>query len=445
MNNLFQKFPSVNLAEWKDKIVKDLKGKELSVLDFIDPIEEIDYRAYYHKEERNSADLTPGSFPATRGSKTANNNWQNGALIVVSDEKEANQKALDLLMKGADMLCFAGHKEAIDWKKVLNDVQLEHIHAQFVVDSSDEAQQIVAIAGKALNQIAFCFDALTSEMNPALMDLMRDIQTATYVVNGYGVQRCGANTWQEVAFCLSTGHEMLVKLMEAGFTIDEAAAQIHFHVGVGSNYFNEIAKLRSLRQLWSKIVKAYNPEHTCSYNCQITAVIGHTNKSLRDPYTNLLRQTTETMSAASTADAILVLPYDLYSENGASELAERMALNISTLLKEESYLHHVIDAPGGSYSVEQLTEKIGKKAWTYFQNLDKEGGMNNSEVQVKFTSDVKATASKRMEAYANGSATLIGVNKFPDPNEKNTRWNEVPGYLGMNAFIADTIQKPETV
>ncbi|MDB3906425.1 methylmalonyl-CoA mutase family protein [Crocinitomicaceae bacterium] len=445
MNNLFQEFPSVNLAEWKDKIVKDLKGKELSVLDIHDPIENIDFRAFYHKDERTSADLTPGSFPATRGSKTSNNDWSNGALVIVFDEKEANTKALDLLMKGANLLCFAGHKENIDWKKVLNKIQLEYIRTQFVVDGIDEVKQIISIAGSAKNQIAFCFDGLTFDMSSELHDLMKESQTGTYIVNGYGVQRCGANTWQEVAFCLSTGHELLVKLMEAGFSIDEAAAQIHFHVGVGANYFNEIAKFRSLRQLWSKIVAAYNPEHSCSYNCQITALVGHTNKSLRDPYTNLLRQTTETMSAASTVDAIIVLPYDLYAKDGASELSQRMALNISTLLKEESYLHHVIDAPGGSYSVEHLTETIGQKAWEHFQKLDKDGGITSENVQKAFTEDVKKTVSVRMEAYASGSATLIGVNKFPDPNEKPTQWNQVPGYLGMEAFIADTIKKTETV
>ncbi|XOV67755.1 MAG: methylmalonyl-CoA mutase family protein [Fluviicola sp.] len=444
MNNLFQEFPSVNLSDWKDKILKDLKGKELSILDFHDTIEDIDFRAFYHREERTTSELTPGSFPATRGSKTQNNDWHNGALVVVDDEKKANSKALEFLMKGADMLCFAGHKDAIDWKRVLNGVQLEYIKTQFVVDSLQETKDIISIAGSARNQIAFCFDAMDIH-DEALHDLMRDSQTATYVVNGYGVQRCGANTWQEIAFCLSAGHEALIKLMEAGFSIDEAAAQIHFHLGVGPNYFNEIAKFRAMRKLWSKVVNAYEPQHNCSYNCQLTAIVGHTNKSLRDPYTNLLRQTTETMSAASSADAILVLPYDLYSQRGTSELAERMALNISSLLKEESYLHHVIDPTGGSYTIEQLTEVIGQKAWEFFQSLDKDGGIHSKIVQEVFTNKVKVTASLREQAYSRGTATLIGVNKFPDPNKQEAQWSEVPGYLGMEAFVADIIVKPETV
>lgn len=444
MNNLFQEFAPVNLEDWKEKIVKDLKGKELSVLDFHDPIEEIDFRAFYHKEERTPSGLTPGAFPSTRGSKTNGNDWQNGALVLIDSEKEANKKALNLLMKGADMLCFVSHKEQINWKQVLNEIQLEYIQTQFVIDSSEQAQQILTIAGTAKERVKFCFDPMTTEITSELLGLMQESQTAMYVINGYGVQRCGANTWQEVAFCLSTGHEVLLKLMEAGFSIDEAAAQVHFHIGIGANYFNEIGKLRALRQLWSKIVDAYSPEHNCSYNCQLTAIIGHTNKSLRDPYTNLLRQTTEAMSAASTADAILILPYDLYSASGASELSERMALNISALLKEESYLHHVADATGGSYSVEQLTESIGSKAWSLFQELDKKGGTLQSDAQNQLQTVIEKTKAVRTEHYQSGSATLIGVNKYPDPKEKATAWIDVPGYMGITAFNADKLVKPTT-
>jgi len=445
MDNLFHDFPSVSAEEWKAKILKDLKGKELSVLNFHDAIEEIDFRAFYHSEDRTSSGLTPGAFPSTRGSKTKNNDWNNGALIEVSDEKKANEQALDLLMNGADMLLFDGSRNTPNWTKVLNGIELQHIQSQFKLSSAKQALEIREIAGSAKNQIAFCFDALTTQVDTVLKKAMTETQTTTYLVNGFGVQQCGATSWQEIAFCLSTGHEMLVKLLNHGFNCDEAAAQIHFHVGIGANYFNEIAKLRALRTLWSKIVKAYQPEHNCSLNCQITAIIGHTNKSLKDPYTNLLRQTTEVMSAASSADSVIVLPYDFYSVDGPSALASRMALNISLLLKEESYLHHVIDAVGGSYSIEALTNEIGKKAWEEFQGLEKEGGIHQESVLQDFRAKVNAKREQRKNAVQSGEITLIGVNKYPDPNEKKSQWQEVPGYMGMDAFVADLIEKTETV
>lgn len=445
MNNLFHEFPSVNAEEWKAKIVKDLKGKELSVLNFHDPIEEIDYRAFYHREDRKHSRLKPGSFPSTRGSKTQNNDWKNGAWIEIKNDKEANKQALELLMNGADLLLFDARDTGINWSNVLQGIELEYIKTQFKVSGTEEVMKILEIAGNAKNEISFCFDALSYKPDNELVKLRKESQSATYLVNGFGIQQCGGNTWQEIAFCLASGHEMLVTLIDNGFTIDEAAAQIHFHVGIGSNYFNEIAKLRALRSLWSKVVKAYVPEHDCSYNCQLTAIIGHTNKSLRDPYTNLLRQTTEVMAAASSADAVITLPYDLYSLDGASALASRMALNISLLLKEESYMHHVVDAVGGSYSVEALTETIGKKAWKEFQNIEKMGGIGNEAVLKEFCEGVEKKSRVRSEAVLSGSSTLIGINKYPDHEKKNAQWNEVPGYLGMKAFVADLIEKKETV
>lgn len=444
MGNLFNEFEPVSLAEWTEKIVADLKGKELSVLDFKDPVEEIDFRAFYHEENQKPNELTPGSFPATRGSRTQNNDWHNGALIHVNNEKEANKEALKALMRGADLLYFTTERPT-DWSLILEGVQLEYIKAQFQIQSTSEAEVLMKIAGNAKSNISFCFDALEVGNHEDLIALQSNEQIATFVVNGFGVQQCGANSSQEVAFCLATGHEALIKIMATGKTIDEAAAMIHFHLGVGSQYFNEIAKFRALRMLWSKIIDAYQPKHECSYNCQITSIVGHTNKSLKDPYTNLLRQTTETMSATNGSDSIIVLPYDLLSANGPSELARRMALNMSLILKEESYLHHVIDPAGGSYSIEHLTDEVSKKAWTLFQEMEGAGGISEKSVLDSFKSKVAEKRALRERLVSEGKRTLIGINKFEDPKAKTDVWTKTPGYLGMEVFIAELTQKETTV
>ncbi|NRA12641.1 MAG: hypothetical protein HRT57_11860, partial [Crocinitomicaceae bacterium] len=197
--------------------------------------------------------------------------------------------------------------------------------------------------------------------------------------------------------------------------------------------------------LWSKVIDCYNPEHKCTYNCNITAVIGHTNKSLRDPYTNLLRQTTETMSASNGADSILVLPYDLYSTDGASEHSKRMALNISLILKEESYLDKVIDPSGGSYSVEALTKLIGEKAWSYFQSIEiNEGLLSDSGINL-FINDIKSKRQERIDAFQSGKIIGIGMNKYPIPDEKRTEWVERESYLGIEPIVFDTESKNSLV
>lgn len=445
MRKLFEKFQPASLDEWTNQIVKELKGKEIESLDFNDPIEEIDFRAFYHADNSKISALNPGDFPATRGSKTTNNDWNNGALIDVKDENNANKRALELLSNGADLLYFVQKTENVDWSKVLHGVELQYIKAQFQVSTTADLVHILEIAGEARNQIAFCFNALQSETIVEISPFLRASQIPSFVVNGFGVQQSGATSWQEIAFCLSTGHEALLQLINHGYSCDEAAVMIHFHIGIGANYFNEIAKFRALRMLWSKIIDAYKPEHACSYNCQITAIVGHTNKSLKDPYTNLLRQTTEVMSAANGADSIIVLPYDLYSSEGASEIAQRMALNISLILKEESYLGHVIDPTAGSYSIEQLTEKIGRKAWALFQKIDGAGGIRSEEAQTSLIAEITAKREMREDAIASGKQTLIGINKFPDPNSKDAEWAVPPTYLGMRPFLAELIVKTDFV
>lgn len=445
MSNFFSAFDKSSLSEWKDQIIKDLKGKEHSILEFNDSIEELDYKAYYHQDEINPSNEAPGNFPYKRGLKTTDNNWLNAALITVEDDSKANTEALDNLMKGADLLVFSTSQTNCDWNKVLSGVKFEFIKAQFNVPSTNDYKAIKEVVKDHIDNISFNFDLLSNDSNEnTLSDLIaqnRETQHPVLLINGFKVQQIGATTWQEIAFCLNVGHEYLLKLMTAGMTTDEASAMVHFHLGVGSNYFNEIAKLRALRQLWSKLIEAYNPNHKCTYNCAITAVIGHTNKSLRDPYTNLLRQTTEVMSASNGADNILVLPYDLYSTEGASEISKRTALNISLVLKEESYLDKVIDPTGGSYTVEKLTELIAEKAWTYFQSIETNGGLFVESALESFTDAIKSKRNERIEAFQSGQITGIGMNKYPDPNEKPVEWQNRDLYLGIEPIMFDMESK----
>jgi methylmalonyl-CoA mutase len=431
MNNFFNAFSKSSSDQWKEQIIKDLKGKEHELLEFADPIEEINFKAYYHQDEVPANNSAPGSSPFNRGSKRDLNDWNNGIQIIVSDESEANREALHALMTGADLLLFKSDKNNVDWKKVLNEVKAEFIQLQFEVSNTSEIDLIQEITGNSTN-VAFNFDPFDGNLDfDSIKNKMNDRQFYAFKINGFGIQQGGATTWQQIAFCLNAGHETLLQLMESGLTIDEAAATIHFHIGVGSNYFLEISKIRALRNLWSKIIAAYQPKHNCSHNCSISAVIGHMNKSLQDPYTNLLRQTTEVMSATNGADNIIVLPYDLYSEDGVSELSKRMALNISLILKEESYLDRVIDPVGGSYSVERLTETVGKKAWDLFKSLEAKNGLTNDNTLATFIADVSSKADKRIELFNNGETVGIGINKYPDPNEKSSNWKETEGYLGL--------------
>ncbi|NVK63063.1 MAG: hypothetical protein HWE22_00700 [Flavobacteriales bacterium] len=443
MNSFFKEFNLVGKEEWIEKIHADLKGKDPSLLEHNDEIEEINYSSVYHISDRTTYEA-PGSFPFTRGLKTNLNDWKNTAYIPVEDEDEANVKILHFLMTGADALWIVAKKENIDWNKVLSDVQLEHIHSQFSVNSLEDVQSIQALSAHTLNTVHFNVDflSLSNVDIQAFAAHFQQQQQRFALVNGFGVQQSGATTWQEIAFSLNVGHEYLVRLMEAGLNVDDAAACIGFHIGVGSNYFYEVAKIRTLRALWAKIIKAYQPEHNCSYNCAITAIIGHTNKSLSDPHTNLLRQTTEVMSALNAGvENIVTLPHDLYSDKGVDSISARMAINIPLILKEESYLDKVIDPIGGSYSLEHLTNAIGQKAWETFQSLEKNGGLFEESTLHAFKKDVESKRSLREKAFLAGDTLLIGINKFANPDPVVSNWNALPEYLGMKPLNFELITK----
>ena len=446
MSNLFSAFDKVSKEEWKAQIIEDLKGKEHAILQFHDPIEEIDFDAYYHNSDIKSKDEKPGNYPYKRGLNTSNNDWSNVQLVEISDAKEANKVAITLLMSGANALIFDPKQEVTDWETVLSGIQTEHINIQFNVTTYDEYQQVMAIVGQThLHQVYFNVDLL-ADINAleSFSQPLKSAQHPVFVVKANNVHESGATSWQEIGFALNAGHEYLVKLMESGLSIDEAAACIHFHLGVGSNYFFEIAKLRSFRSLWAKLINAYNPDHSCSHNTSITVITSMMNKSLADPYTNLLRQTTESMSAISGgADHLLVLPYDTYATNKSSNIARRMATNISLILAEESYFDIVTDPTGGSYSVEVLTDKIGSKAWSLFQRLEKEGGLFSLICQANFAKEIKTKRDQRIAAFNAGDIVQIGTNKHPSPEPSENSWISREDYLGLAPLVYECESKIE--
>ncbi|MGB0915663.1 MAG: methylmalonyl-CoA mutase family protein [Crocinitomicaceae bacterium] len=437
MSDFFNEFNKVSKSEWEQKIITDLKGKEPSIIAINNEIEELNLSSYYHAEDVQTQEI-PGNFPYTRGMNKASNAWQNGSFVIISNEKEANKKALAALNSGADLLVFKTTLDSTDWKQVFEGIEFQYIHVQFVIESKSDFEAIYKLMDANSNQVQYNLDIvnnISADDFNSIAENFKNKQQQFCSVNGFKLQNVGANTSQEIAFCLNVGHYYLVRLMSLGFSIDEAAACISFKIGVGSNFFFETSKFRALKQLWSKVIAAYSPEHGCSHNSNITAVVGHLNKSLKDPYTNLLRQTTEAMSAINGgAEAVVIKPYDIYSTNGSTELAERMALNISSILKEESYLNAVIDPLGGSYSVESCTEAIARKSWSIFQKLESsEDGIQSDW----FIESIKEKASLRINNIQEGSSMLIGINKFENPDTVDNSWVYKQDYLGLPGILLE--------
>jgi methylmalonyl-CoA mutase len=164
--------------------------------------------------------------------------------------------------------------------------------------------------------------------------------------------------------------------------------------------------------------------------------VGWVNKSLKDPNTNLLRQTTEAMSAIlGGVDRLIIHPFDACSQHGTSEFSQRMALNISNLLQDESYFSAVADPLGGSYAIEGLTEDISIKSWNLFKQMDALPKINQ---QLKWKELIENKAKQRIELIRTSESILIGINKFMNLQVEDTNWAKANTFKNMNFLRLET-------
>ena len=447
---LFSEFAPNTMQEWIDKVTVDLKGADFNKKLVWRTNEGFNVQPMYRLEnmqDLKNLDCLPGEFPFVRGNKKDNNDWYVRQDIVVEDLAEANKKALDVLNRGVDSLGFVlnGCQEftKADMEVLLKDICLECVEINFVAGCKkgsilDAFKAVVEERGIAPEKIqgGINVDPLTAltrkgknccdkpfenvKVNLEKMAAYKNFKTIE--VGGYVFNNSGSSIVQELGFSLAAGVEYLDKLTDAGMKIDEVAPKIRFHFATGSKYFMEIAKLRAARYLWAHIVKAYNPSCDCKCKMNIHAETPEWNKTVYDPNVNMLRTQTETMSAVlGGVDSFTVHPFDDTFECHPSDVAERVARNQQLLLKEESHFAKIVDVAGGSYYIEELTQNIAEAAWKLFLETQEQGGYIEALKKGFVQAAVKATAQARDLAIAQRKENFVGVNQFPNFNEKIDR------------------------
>jgi methylmalonyl-CoA mutase len=445
---LFDEFPPVSTQEWEDKIKADLKGADYEKKLVWRTIEGFSVRTYYRAEHlKNLKHLkyVPGEFPYVRGNKVKSNEWYIRQNMDATDAGKANKKALNVLMRGVDSIGFdltlMEEFSDYDFKSLLKDICLKSIElnimgalaAQPFVDflkNKIKTENIDATQIKG----SVCFDPLAHlslrgnfcktqdevfETAKELVEKTKDLPAfRTIGVNGEMFNNSGASIVQELGFALSMGNQYLSILTEKGLDVDTIAQNIKFNFGVSTNYFMEIAKFRAARMLWAKIVEAYEPKNKEVAKMNIHAVTSKWNQTIYDPYVNMLRGTTESMSAIlSGIDSLTVTPYDVPFEK-PTDFAERIARNTQIILKEESYFDKVVDPAGGSYYIENLTASIAEHAWNLFKDTENQGGYIEAFKAGFIQEKVNETANKRNHNIASRKEVILGVNQYPNASEK---------------------------
>ncbi len=408
-----EEWNSVSSKQWKQQIQFELKGSDYNETLVWNSPEDIQVKPFYHIDESTS------SFNI----ETKASEFKICQNIFVYDVDKSIFRANESINRGAESLRFTIEDETIDVEKLLNSINLENISVYFNLNfiSIDFVKKIDAFAKQKSVKIYCNLDPignLAKDGNWFKTSEKTNFDTLNLIANQFTnnsflsidagfYQNAGANMVQQIAYAIAHANEYFNR-------IDKINQPIVFQVSVGTNYFFEIAKLRALRIVFKAVAQEYNH----NFDCNLLVSPTKRNKTIYDYNTNLLRTTTECMSAIlGGADAIANLPYDsLYHKD--NEFGDRIARNQLLILKNESYFDKVNNPSDGSYYIESLTQQLAEKALILFKDIEENGGflrqLNDGIIKRK----IQESAVSEQELFDSGKEILLGTNKYPNKNDK---------------------------
>lgn len=410
--NLFDDFNPVSAKLWKQKIQFELNGADYNETLIWNSPEDIKVKPFYDKE-----DATKKYDVAAKASQ-----FKICQNIFVFDIEKSIERALDSLNRGAESLSFTIENDTVDVVKLLEKLPLENVAVYFHLNfiSIDFVKTINAFAKEKKVTIYCNFDPIgklskegnwfvTKEKNnfDTLEIISKEADSVAILsINSGLYQNAGANMVQQIAYSLAHANEYFNRITSIN-------QPIVFQVSVGTNYFFEIAKLRALRILFKIIAKEYNHNQ----ECHLLVSPSKRNKTIYDYNVNMLRTTTECMSAIlGGANAIANLPYDaLYHKD--NEFGDRIARNQLLILKEESYFDKVDNPADGSYYIESLTNQLAEKALVLFKAIEANGGFLKQLNEGIIKRKIQESADAEQALFDSGKETLLGTNKYPNKND----------------------------
>lgn len=439
-NKKFQDFSPVDKQSWIDQAVKDLKGEDFQQQLITQTMEGFSLFPFYTSEDTK----------ATEGVKNYENLinhlpfslgipprvWTNAVEVKGEDEKALNREIRFVLDNGADGLIvdLSGNE---DLRKVFQDVLPQFI--QFWI--------------RPINKPIACLDAFYSwvssesipceQVNGGLLwdrlaqgfthriNLEDQIEEAFIIhelsqpfpnfksicVDTSVYHNAGAHAVQDIGYGMAALVELIDGLTERGAYPDTILQDIFIYTAVGSSYFMEIAKLKTFRIALNQLAGLYQvvlkPE-----DIQLFAVGSGWSKSSLEPYNNLLRNTTEAMSAIiGGCNTLFIEPHDKWIQS-PDRFSKRMARNISNILKEESYFDKTVDPSAGSYYMENLIHLLREHSFQLLKTVEEEGGWWKLYQKNKIQTEIKNVRKEKFNHLIQGEYSIIGVNSAWDAEQK---------------------------
>lgn len=437
---LFDEFEGVSSKAWKQKIQVDLKGADYNDTLIWNTNEGIDVKPFYHSDDFET-------LPEISASKATA--WKICQTIEVQEETKANISARDAIERGAESILFVINSENISISDLLSNIDLitidVHLKCNFLSEEFvNKINNVTLSPVEAPNNITTIHTdiignlARTGNWYSNLKDDHSKFESIVKQTNEISIdlslyQNAGATIVQQLAYGLAHANEYLNHLINSeNFSHTERNRsaknlKITFNVSVGSNYFFEIAKLRALRQLWATLASEYD----ANTDCKIIASPSKRNKTIYDYNVNMLRTTTECMSAVlGGADTICNLPYDVLYHK-PNEFGDRISRNQLLVLKNESYFDKVNNPADGAYYIESITEQLAEKALDIFKDIESNRGFLSQLKEGTIQRKIKESAAKEQADFDAEKLVLLGTNKHPNPADKMKNELEISPFLNF--------------
>jgi len=461
MKLTLDEFPSATYEEWRQAAEESLKGAPFDKKLITATPEGIKLQPIYNRqdvEELSVPESWPGLPPFVRGPHASGNKnrpWLIAQELPCGCVETFHAALKSNLMRGQNSVALLPDvatrlgldPDEASWGEVgecgLSLATLDDASRAF--DGVDfQAAPVLAFAGVSALPLAGLLQAFSGDkgfsgavLADPLTEWARDGKLEISLDDAYaemaalskwaaerGIRTAGiqANLWadaggtavEELAFGLATGAAYFRALAAAGVPEDEIAPRFVMALSLGSNLFMQIAKLRAARLLWDRIVGAFGVKPSPLFIHGRSSIF---NKSVLDPYTNMLRATAEGFAGVvGGVDSMHVAAFD-EPVRTPDEFSTRIARNIHVILAEECGFAEVADAAGGSWYVESLTIELAKKAWELFQEVEKRGGMAVALREGFPQSAIAVSAKARREAVSKRREAVLGVNLFPNPAE----------------------------
>ena len=433
---LFAEFEAASYDDWVEAARASLRGVALESL-IARSYEGIDIQPLPHADNERgaAANNMPGLYPSLRGTLGGARPWLIANEIDIADPDDFNAALRDALANGQTAITVSDHlrlNEVDDARTALADIDFERF--PIIVRSSGRAPEIyrllqAALSESDLRQLTGCVGhdplgaavingSLPADAFDALAAHLQSVNAGSPQLGSIAVDTgvyhdAGANAVQELAIALATGVEYLRAPGASGLNVSLVADKIHFQLGIGENFFMELAKFRAIKSLWAQVLRAYGLAHE-RQRLWLHARSGLRNKTRRDRHVNLLRLTSEALAAAlGGVDSICLPAFDAPLGSGDA-FSHRLSRNLQLILQEEMQLARLIDPAGGAWHVESLTGQLARRAWASFRDIEAQGGLLASLRTGAIQAEIEAVAERRRQDLASGESILVGANAYVD-------------------------------